>query len=172
MPSPRIPLELGTGTYFITCTIKRWYYLFDRHQRWNILADSLHYCREHKQLRLYAFVFMLNHIHMIVASDDVVGFLRDFKRHTSKELHNNIRKTEPNIEVLFAEPDQPYAVWQGTNMPIRIETDKMLVQKMEYIHDNPVRKQYVMRAEDWYWSSANPRCELVPDSIWGSVEHE
>jgi len=40
---------------------------------------------------------MLNHIHLIVKSEDMIGFVRDFKTFTSKELNKNIIETEPNI---------------------------------------------------------------------------
>jgi hypothetical protein len=52
--------------------------------------------------------------------------------------------------------------------PHRQKTEKFLYQKMEYIHANPVRKNYVAQADHWYWSSANHNCELVADNIWGS----
>jgi REP element-mobilizing transposase RayT len=110
---------------------------------------------------------MLNHLHLIVGSPDVAGFVRDFKRHTSRELHKNIIATEPSIERLFLEHDARCAVWQPTNMPVRLETEKVFLQKVQYIHENPVRKQYVLRPEDWYWSSANPVCELTVDSLFG-----
>jgi len=51
-------------------------------------------------------------------------------------------------------------------MPKIIETEKFLYQKMEYIHANPVRKNYVAQADYWYWSSANPNCEIIADKIW------
>ncbi|WP_243218460.1 transposase [Methylobacter sp. S3L5C] len=79
MPSRRVAADLNAGTYYVTLTIQRWYYLFDRHNRWQILADSLRYCQEHKGLELNGYVFMLNHIHLIVTSPDTAGFLRDFK---------------------------------------------------------------------------------------------
>lgn len=62
MPSRRVAVDLNAGTYYLTLTIQRWYYLFDRHNRWQILAESLRYCQEHKGLELNGFVFMLNHI--------------------------------------------------------------------------------------------------------------
>lgn len=80
MPSRRVAADLNSGTYYLTMTIQRWYYLFDRHNRWQILADSLRYCQEHKGLELNGYVFMLNHIHLIATCPDVSGFLRDFFR--------------------------------------------------------------------------------------------
>ncbi len=82
MPSRRVPVDLNAGTYFVTLTVQRWYYLFDRHDRWPILADSIRYGQERKGLELNGYVFMLNHIHLIVTSPDVAGFLRDFRRFT------------------------------------------------------------------------------------------
>ena len=86
MPTARISSELNSGIYFLTPTIWNWYYIFDRHDRWQILADSLIYCQKNKGLKIYSYVFMLNHLHLIVGSKDVAGFVRDFKRHTSTEL--------------------------------------------------------------------------------------
>ena len=146
-------------------TIRRWYYLFDRHYRWNILARSLEYCRKNKELKLYSFVFMLNHIHLIISSPDVSGFVRDFKKFTSKELKRNIEMNEKNILPLFLNESGQYEFWERTNMPKIIETGSFFLQKLEYIHQNPVRKQYVVEAKDWYWSSANPSCELTVDGM-------
>lgn len=61
MPSRRVAVDLNAGTYYLTLTIQRWYYLFDRHNRWQILAESLRYCQEHKGLELNGYVFMLNY---------------------------------------------------------------------------------------------------------------
>ena len=90
MPSRRISKQLNAGIYFLTMTIHRWYYLFDRHNRWKILADSIRYCQQNKELTLHAYVFMLNHIHLIVASKEVAGLVSDFKKFTSKQLKSNI----------------------------------------------------------------------------------
>ncbi|HJW87305.1 MAG TPA: transposase [Candidatus Brocadiaceae bacterium] len=167
MPSVRINKELNKGIYFLTFTVNRWYYLFDRHNRWDILLKSLKYCREKKGIKIYHWVFMLNHIHIIVKSDDVIGFVRDFKTFTSKELKKNIVATEPNILKLFEE-DGVYQFWQKTNMPILVANRNFYVQKAKYIEYNPVRKGYVRSAEYWVYSSANKEdCLLELDTIDG-----
>ena len=159
MPSLRISKDNNHGIYFTTFTTVHWYYLFDRYNRWKIIADSLCYCISHKNLKLYGFVFMLNHIHIIFESEDSAGFLRDFKKFTSKKLKENIVQTEPHILKLF-KLDEEYHFWQKTNMPLLIETEKFMLQKLQYIHNNPVSKGYVLRPQYWYWSSANLECEL------------
>ena len=56
MPTKRVNIHQNDKIHFITLTIKHWYYIFDRHNRWNILSDSLKYCQEHKALKIYAFL--------------------------------------------------------------------------------------------------------------------
>lgn len=160
MPSIRVSQANNNGIYFLTMTVLNWYYLFDRHNRWNILADSLMWCIDNKNLKVFAYVFMLNHIHLIVDSTDIAGFIRDFKKFTSKQIKQNLVNTEPQVLSLF-EVGTSYQFWQKTNMPLLIETEKFLVQKINYIHNNPVRKHYVEKPEYWYWSSANPNSQIT-----------
>jgi putative transposase len=49
MPSKKISEENNTAPHFLTLTVKNWYYLFDRHNRWDILLDSLCYCQKTKR---------------------------------------------------------------------------------------------------------------------------
>jgi putative transposase len=160
MPSARINKNYNDDFYFLTFTIKRWYYLFDRHNRWEILLNSLRFCQTNKGLKIYNWVFMLNHIHLIIKSDDMIGFVRDFKTFTSKELKKNIIETEPNILNLFEENGQ-YQFWQSTNKPERIYSENFYIIKANYIEQNPVRKHYVRNPEDWIYSSANRKDGLL-----------
>lgn len=165
MPLHTIKKDNNSGYYFTTCTVEHWYYIFDRHNRWQILADSLIYCIKYKNLKLFGFVFMLNHIHLLFSSPDSAGFIRDFKKFTSKKLKNNILSTEPNLLKLFINKNEAFHLWQDSNMPIIIESEKVFGQKLIYIHNNPVRKNYVLKPEYWFWSSANPECSIPLEKI-------
>ena len=164
MPSIRISKEFTSGIYYLTFTVRNWYYLFDRHNRFEILADSLNYCQRSKGLKLYAYVFMLNHVHIIASSPDMIAFVRDFKKFTSKEIQKNIIATEPNVLKLFNMGSGKYEFWERTNMPKMIKSEEYLFQKIRYIHTNPVRKQYVKNPEDWVWSSANNESTIKVES--------
>ena len=104
---------------------------------------------------------MLNHIHLLIQSPDVSGFIRDFKSFTSKEIKKNILATEPHILKLFEDDAGNYQFWQDTNMPELIETDKFYLTKAQYIDNNPVRKGYVIKPEYWMHSSANQEAPLI-----------
>ncbi|MGH1352815.1 MAG: hypothetical protein ACRBBN_18720 [Methyloligellaceae bacterium] len=62
MPLARVNSDAQYGCYFITPTIWNWYYIFDRYERWQILADSLKYCKKNKGLEIFSYVFMLKFI--------------------------------------------------------------------------------------------------------------
>ena len=72
---------------------------------------------------------------------------------------------ESNILKLFQVDKNKYEFWQKTNMPKLIETEKYFFQKANYIHENPMRKQYVTNPEYWYWSSANPQSVIKTEIV-------
>jgi len=121
MPSRRVAAELNAGTYYLTLTVQRWYTLFDRYNRWQIMSDSIRYCQDNKGLELNGYVFMLNHIHLIVTSPDMAGFLRDFKRFTTAKFKANLETTEPSVLKLFIDAQGSYRFWMETNAPKKIE---------------------------------------------------
>jgi len=154
MPALRISRAEKNGVYFVTFTVKNWYYLFDRHQRFEILENSFVYCQKHKGLKIYAYVFILNHIHFLASADDLSAVIRDMKTFLSKEMKRNILATEPNIISLF-ENESGVSFWEPGNYPELVESEAFFLQKLQYINENPVRKQYVWEPEDWRWSSAS-----------------
>lgn len=166
MPSVRISRESNDGTYFLTLTVKKWYYILDRYGRWDILANSLAWFQKNKKIRLFSFVFMINHLHLIVKSENSIGFIRDFKRFTTKKILENIKRFEPNTLKIFQNKNGGFDIWSKTNMPEIIETERFLLQKIDYILNNPVKRAYVLNPEDWYWSSANRLCKLKVDDIY------
>lgn len=50
--------------------------------------------------------------------------------------------------------DREHQVWQEGSHPQEIVSEKMLRQKLEYIHNNPIRRGYVSDPLHWRYSSA------------------
>ena len=166
MPISQIPQDAASAAYFVTPTVWRWYYVFDRHDRWRILADSLRFLQERRGLEIFGFVFMLNHLHLIISAPDTAACIRDFKRHTARRIHENIRRHEPDALPLFLDEEGRFRLWKPDNKPKIIETEHFFLQKLNYIHENPVRKGYVERPECWKCSSANPDCPIKLVGAW------
>jgi len=166
MPPIRIKNENENLTHFLTITIIEWIDIFTKPQYPQIIIDSLKYCQENKGLLLYEFVIMTNHLHLIVKAKEknkLSQIISDFKKHTTreilKELEEDNRKYILNlIKNSFAKKkDYQNQIWQRENYPEVIESEKFLLQKTNYVYNNPIKKGYVVKSEDWIYSSARNR---------------
>lgn len=70
MPIPKINKENKNLLHFLTLTTIEWINVFAQPEYFKILVDSLKYCQDNKGLLLYEYVFMTNHIHMILAAKE------------------------------------------------------------------------------------------------------
>ena len=152
-----------SSIYFCTDTIISFAYVFTEKALFEIIINSLKHCQKEKGLKVHAYVIMLNHVHTIVSANDGVlyGILRDYKRFTSQEITKTLSQSgKSQLLTLFrstasrALKDNQYKVWQSGSHPQLMDYDEKLFQKIEYIHNNPVRKGFVDKPEDWVYSSA------------------
>lgn len=152
--------------YFITSTIVEWYPVFTKRFYFDIIIESLSYCRSEKYLQIHAYVIMLNHIHLVVSlekgvSKELSNIMRDFKQYTSRSITTGL-EDENNYKALNvfkaaaikASRGNNYKVWKDGFYPKAIYDERFGNQKIEYIHNNPVTKGYVLKPEHWYYSSA------------------
>jgi REP element-mobilizing transposase RayT len=154
------------GCYFLTFQVTQWADVFSRKIYRDIIIESLKYCIENKGLRLHAYVIMTNHLHLIASSrqNNLSAIIRDFKRHTSKEIIAAvIREPESRREWLlkiFKESagqharNEVFQLWTHENHAIELYSAKFIKQKIDYIHENPVRAGIVEKEEDYTYSSA------------------
>ena len=83
--------------YFTTSTVIDWVDIFTRASYRHIVVDSLEYCQQQKGLKIYAWVLMSNHLHMVVSAEgeQTVGdILRDFKKFTNKKILKELEENE------------------------------------------------------------------------------
>ncbi len=149
--------------YFCTITILDWTPIFIEARYIDPLIESLTYCRDKKGLQLFAFVVMPNHIHLIAAAPDLHALIRDFKRFTSRSIHDRLVADGRSSTLAWLErAAQParseqgqFSLWQDGFHPHAISTRPLFEQKLRYLHDNPTRKGLVAKPEDWWYSSAS-----------------
>ena len=167
------------GMYFVTCTVVQWVDVFTRMEYRKIIVDSLKHCQKEKGLRIHAYVIMSNHIHFLLSRTEtgslLSDILRDFKKYTSKQIIETIKVIpESRREWMLAifskaglhnSNNKNYQFWQQDNHPVSIETMKFLIQKINYIHENPVRAGLVFSAEEYPFSSAVAYAGLRFDSV-------
>ena len=154
--------------FFVTDTVVDWVDIFSRPIYRHIILDSLQYCQKEKGLIIYAWVLMTNHMHMIVGSNGankVSDIMRDFKKFTSKEILSTllVESTESRREWMLNRFEyagkndkkiKNYRFWQEGNDAQEIYLNDYFNQKLNYIHENPVKAEIVNRPEDYRYSSA------------------
>ena len=70
MGRSRYKIYEPTHPYFVTCTILNWLPIFTRKESVEIVIQSLKHLQKEENLKLYAYVILENHIHLIVQSVD------------------------------------------------------------------------------------------------------
>jgi REP element-mobilizing transposase RayT len=163
MPTLRTHKSSPHALYFSTITVIEWIDIFTKPVYFDILIECLRFFQEKKGLRLHGYVIMTNHVHVIfrmVEEHPAEAFLRDFKKWTTrtiaKELQNESRRFIWNLlsRTLFKKRENSVQIWQPNNYSEMVESEDFFVQKLNYVHMNPVRKGYVSRPEEWKHSSA------------------
>ena len=153
--------------HFITFTVVEWVDIFTRKEYRDIILDSIKFCQKEKGLLLHSWCIMSNHLHLILSAknNDLSDVLRDFKKFTSKEI---IKATENNkkesrrdwILRIFKEEGEKnsrnttYQVWRQDNQPMELYSPKFILQKLNYIHNNPVEAGITDKPEEYLYSSA------------------
>ena len=153
-----------TSYYFSTCTIVEWLCVFKEEKYFQIIVESLNYCREKKGLFLLGLVIMLNHIHLITSNRDETNLsdiMRDFKRYTSTKIAAELEEDNEKLFLyVFRKAAErqgkksKYKIWKDDFHPEALYSQKWFNQKMNYLHANPERKGLVIKPEDWKYSSA------------------
>ncbi len=153
----------------MTGTVVNWLPLFITAPRFDILVEALAYCRKEKALQIYAWVILDTHFHAILSAPDLSRVLADLKRHTARRLIEQLE--EENCTWLLRQlrharlphkVESIHQVWQEGSHPQAMMSDAMVEQKLEYLHNNPVKRGLVAAPEHWRYSSAH---EWLPGVI-------
>ena len=129
--------------------------------------DSLRFCQGNKGLEIYAWCIMSNHVHLIIGTSQMPMqyILRDLKKYTSVKIIEAINENQQESRKewllwMFERAGKKnsnntnYQFWQQDNHPIELSNNEMMIQKLNYIHQNPVEEGIVLSSEAYLYSSA------------------
>jgi len=161
MPRSRYRVLQPNYPHFLTSTVNHWLPLFTRPETVNIVLDSWRFLQQESDFKLYGYVILENHLHLIASSDDLSRDMQRFKSYTAKQIISYLEEKQVtqllDLLALFKrtyKTEAHYQVWEEGNHPQIIESDAVMRQKLEYIHQNPVKRGYVDQAEHWRYFSA------------------
>lgn len=161
MPRTRYKIYEEQRPHFLTCTVVNWLPIFTAPPITQILLDSWTFLQNEGRLTLYAYVIMANHVHLVAAAERLSREIAAFKSFTARTIidyltDKNARHVLEQLEQhkLKHKKDRTYQLWQEGSHPQLIQNEEMMRQKVEYIHDNPVKRGFVDEPAHWRCSSA------------------
>jgi putative transposase len=147
--------------YFLTCTIVGWLAVFTRADAVQIIFDSWNFLKKEKNFRLYGYVILENHLHLIAQAPNLANAIKSFKMFTARQIVDLLEAQGASVLLkqlrllkLPHKTKSTFQVWEEGSHPQQIGSDEMMLQKLEYIHDNPVKRGYVDQQVHWRYSSA------------------
>jgi REP element-mobilizing transposase RayT len=153
--------ELNT-VYFWTITLKEWIHLLKEDDYKLIITTSLKWLCDKNLIRIYGYVIMPNHIHFLWEQLKMNGkeFPKNsFEKFTAHQFQKKLQKGNPKELQKFQvnAVDRNYNFWQRDPLAIHISGREMAVQKLHYIHNNPVQQHWNLfqAPEQYRFSSAN-----------------
>ena len=148
--------------HFLTCTIVGWLPVFNRPELVDIVLNSWKYLVDHRRLEIFGYVVMEDHLHLIAKSSNLAKEIGDFKSFTARQIIDWLkdRGHQRLLDQLVwnkerHKADRDYQLWQEGSHPEQIQSVEMMWQKLEYMHNNPVRRGYIALPEHWRRSSAS-----------------
>jgi len=160
------------GIYYLTFQVVDWIDIFTRQIYSDIIVESLKYAIENKGLEVFAFVIMSNHVHLIAQSSTgkLSDTIRDIKKYTSRKIIVTIQSVSESRKDWMLNQfsfnarqhaqNQSFQVWTHENHAVYLYGSKFIREKMEYLHNNPVRAGIVEKPEDYLYSSVRYYAEL------------
>ena len=155
-----------------------------------MLSTSIERATQRQDFRLVAFVYMPEHVHLLVYPSSVTsrvdGLLKAIKQPFSNRVRRQLEAASNSLVERLTVQERPgkraFQFWQeGGGYDRNLMTTNAVRQSIDYIHANPVRRGLATEAMAWPWSScrhyasdgrhqdaALPRIDGPPPEIWDS----
>ena len=160
MPPPSFQISRDTPALYITVVAKDRLPVFRLDNFKRVICEALNEARKSGGFLIFAYVIMLDHLHLLTdqprTSAEVLRYLKGITaRRTIDYLRkNNFQSSLAKLQHESWKRDHKYSLWQQEKNVFSIYSEAMFMQKVNYIHLNPVRAGLVERAIDYRWSSA------------------
>ena len=146
---------------FFTATILEWKHLLKPDKYKDIILSSLRFLVEDKRVKVYGFVIMPNHLHLLWKMEPPhkrENVQRDFLKYTAQQIKFDLMKHHPAVLEKFSvgAKDRQYQLWERNPLSVYCYSNAVTEQKLDYIHNNPIQEKWKLAAlpEAYHYSSA------------------
>jgi putative transposase len=155
-------ISKDSPVYYLTCVANKRLPVFQTEKLKHLMCRALDEARTSATLLLFAYVIMPDHIHALIGSPrKPSAVLRFVNGIASRRIINFLKEAGYDVSLAklrhsMGVREYKYSVWDHHPNLKLVTTENGLMEKANYIHQNPVRAGLVERAEDYRWSSV--RC--------------
>jgi len=150
------------NTYFSTFAINNFIPVFKDFPETNrIILDCFKFLVEENLVKIFSFVIMRNHIHLVWMSNgenEIDRIIFSFKKYTGNKIISFLKEVDKDYLSNFwsERKDRDHKLWKLNIGNILIHDSEMLNIKIRYIHNNPTKGHFkaVDDCVDYYYSSA------------------
>jgi putative transposase len=143
-----------------------------------VICNAISEARQSAGFLLFAYVIMLEHVHLMTDQPKPVSeVLRILKGITAHRVINYLKENNHLVSLAklqhqVRERNYRHFLWQRERNVFPIFSEGMFMQKVNYIHNNPVRAGFVEQPIDYHWSSARiwRRCPVENEPLLVDVE--
>jgi REP element-mobilizing transposase RayT len=156
----RFLVSQDSPVLYMTVVTKDRLPVFQTDQMKEVLSRGVDEARKSAGLLLFAYVIMIDHMHLLTSRPSTTSdVLRVLKGLTARRVidylkANNYLSSLAKLAHEERERNYKHSLWQTEKNVLPIFSEKMFMEKLNYIHQNPVRAGLVERATDYHWSSA------------------
>ena len=153
-------ISFDTPCYYFTSVTHKRLPIFLTEKMKQILVNALNEARRSSGILFFAYAVMMDHLHLITDGQrrpsDCLRFINGV---SAKHILDHLKQNEltASLEKLrqFKKKDgSQYSVWEHHSDKFLLTSESMFMQKVNYIHNNPVKDGLVERPEDYLYSSA------------------
>jgi putative transposase len=138
------PRTANSGTFFITAITYNRRRVLQTDTNARLFTETLQHYRTEGFYKLFAFVVMPDHVHLLITTDDLTEAMQRIKGGFSRKLGSRL------------------PVWQRGFTDHLILTREQFNSRRDYIHQNPVRAHLCQLPEDYPYSSAYTKPSSAP----------
>ena len=142
--------------HFITCSCYRRLPLFRTARSRDAFLAILEQTRQRYRFVVVGYVVMPEHIHLLITEPEVgtpSTVMQVLKQRSARALLPNKKRSDPRQRSLFTNASLRTPFWQARFYDFNVWTTKKRVEKLRYMHRNPVKRGLVGAPEQWRWSS-------------------
>jgi putative transposase len=142
--------------HFITCSCYRRLPFLRTVRSRDRFLSILEQTRKRYRFVVVGYVAMPEHIHLLITEPEVgtpSTVMQVLKQRSARALLPRKRPADPRQRCLFGDAVVRSPFWQARFYDFNVWTRKKRVEKLRYMHRNPVKRGLVSSAEEWRWSS-------------------